>query len=65
MGNPDMENPSTDKPTAKQRYGTIYYQNNGHNVDVFNVFIPYTIEYEWGWITRFTNFEIDSTHGVH
>ncbi len=65
MGNPNLASPSTKKPTAKQRYGTIYYQNNGHNVDIFNVYIPYTVEYEWGWITRFANWEIDSTHGVH
>ena len=65
MGNPDLANPTTTYHALKQRFGTIYYQNNGHNVVRLHVYIPYTIEYEWGWITRFADFDIDSTHGQH
>ena len=65
MGTPNLENPTTKYHAQKQRFGTVYYQNNGHNVQIFDVYIPYTIEYEWGWITRFADFVIDSTHGTH
>jgi hypothetical protein len=65
MGTPNFENPTTKYHAQKQRFGTVYYQNNGHNVQIFDVYIPYTIEYEWGWITRFADFVIDSTHGNH
>ena len=65
MGTPNFTTPTTKYHAQKQRFGTIYYQNNGHNVTKFDVYIPYTIEYEWGWITRFADFIIDSTHGQH
>ena len=65
MGTPNFENPTTKYHAQKQRFGTVYYQNNGHNVQIFDVYIPYTVEYEWGWITRFADFVIDSTHGQH
>ena len=63
MGNPNFDTPTTKYNAQKQRFGTIYYQNNGHNVVKLLVVVPYTIEYEWGWITRFAPFDIDSTHG--
>ena len=50
---------------CKQRFGTIYYENSGENLTEFDVYIPYTIEYEWGWISRLANFHINSTHGNH
>jgi hypothetical protein len=65
MGLPDFDNPGTKYDAKKQRFGTIYYQNNAENVTEFDVYIPYTIEYEWGWISRIANFHIDSTHGNH
>ena len=65
MGTPNFENPTLKYHAQKQRFGTVYYQNNGHNVQIFDVYIPYTIEYEWGWITRFADFVIDSTEGNH
>jgi hypothetical protein len=63
MGRPDLENPTTVYDRYKQRFGTIYYQNNAENVTEFDVFVPYTIEYEWGWLSRIADFHIDTTHG--
>jgi len=63
MGNPSLTNPSTKFNNKKQRFSAIYYQNNGDVVDEFDVYIPYTIEYEWGWLSRIADFKINTTHG--
>jgi len=65
MGYPNMVEPSTLYDANKEGFGVIYYQNNGDNVTEFDVYIPITIEYEWGWLSRIVGFHIDSTHGVH
>ena len=65
MGYPSLTNPSTKFNNTKQRFGVIYYQNNGDNVTNFDVIVPITIEYEWGWLTRFAQFNIQDTHGNH
>ena len=63
MGNPSLTSPSTKFNNKKQRFSAIYYQNNGDVVDEFDVYIPYTIEYEWGWLSRIADFKINTTHG--
>jgi len=45
------------------RFGSIFYENNGDNVEVFDVIIPVTIFYEWGSQKYYTKWRIDTTHG--
>jgi hypothetical protein len=65
MNYPNPIDPTVKYDAKKQRFGTIYYQNNGDNLVEFDLFIPYTIEYEWGWISRIADFKMNSTHGNH
>jgi hypothetical protein len=47
----------------KEKFGAIYYANNGDNVTVFDVKIPVTIYYEWGSFESVITWHIDTTHG--
>jgi hypothetical protein len=49
--------------TNKERFGAIYYANNGDNVTEFDIKVPVTIEYEWGSFTKNIKIHIDATHG--
>jgi hypothetical protein len=65
MGVPNPLDPTIVYDLKKQRFGTIYYQNRGDNLVEFDLFVPYTIEYEWGWLSRIAWFKMNSTHGNH
>ena len=47
----------------KAKFGTIWYYNNGGNVETFKVRIPITIAYEWGEFTTKVEFTINGTIG--
>ena len=47
----------------KAKFGTIWYYNNGGNVETFKVKVPVTITYEWGSFTRMVEFTIKPTIG--
>lgn len=47
----------------KAKFGTIWYYNNGGNVEEFKVKVPVTITYEWGSFTREVEFTIKPTIG--
>ena len=47
----------------KAKFGTIWYYNNGGNVETFKVKVPVTITYEWGSFTRKVEFTIKPTIG--
>ena len=49
--------------TRLAKFGSIYYENNGDNVEQFDVIIPITIFYEWGSQKYFTKWHIDTTTG--
>ena len=52
-----------DMETNKSKYGVIYYQNNGDNVDKFTVRIPMCIHYVWGSFWTTLELTIDTTLG--
>jgi hypothetical protein len=45
----------------KAAFGGFYYENNGDNVQEFDVKIPITIEYEWGKFKQTVTWHIDRT----
>lgn len=47
----------------KAEFGTIWYYNNGGNVETFKVRVPITIAYEWGEFTTKVEFTINGTIG--
>ena len=47
----------------KAKFGTIWYYNNGGNVETFKVRVPITIAYEWGEFTTEVEFTINGTIG--
>lgn len=47
----------------KAKFGTIWYYNNGGNVETFKVKVPITIAYEWGEFTTKVEFTIKGTIG--
>ena len=47
----------------KAEFGTIWYYNNGGNVETFKVRVPITIAYEWGEFTTEVEFTINGTIG--
>ena len=47
----------------KAKFGTIWYYNNGGNVETFKVRVPITIAYEWGEFTTKVEFTIKGTIG--
>lgn len=47
----------------KAKFGTIWYYNNGGNVETFKVRIPISIAYEWGEFTTKVEFTINGTIG--
>ena len=47
----------------KAKFGTIWYYNNGGNVETFKVKVPITIAYEWGEFTTEVEFTIKGTIG--
>lgn len=47
----------------KDKFGAIYYANNGDNVTDFSVRIPVTIEYEWGYFKQYIQIDITRTTG--
>ena len=47
----------------KAEFGTIWYYNNGGNVETFKVRVPITIAYEWGEFTTKVEFTIKGTIG--
>ena len=47
----------------KAKFGTIWYYNNGGNVETFKVKVPITIAYEWGEFTTEVEFTINGTIG--
>jgi hypothetical protein len=47
----------------KAKFGTIWYYNNGGNVETFKVRVPITIAYEWGEFTTKVEFTINGTIG--
>jgi hypothetical protein len=49
----------------KERFGVIYYQNNGDNLTEFNIVVPITVEYYWGWLTRYQKIHFYDTRGNH
>ena len=46
---------------SKELFGGFYYENNGDNVQEFDVEIPITIEYEWGKFKQTITWHIDRT----
>ena len=46
---------------SKELFGGFYYENNGDNVQEFDVEIPITIEYEWGKFKQTVTWHIDRT----
>ena len=42
-------------------FSSFYYENNGDNVQEFDVEIPITIEYEWGKFKQTITWHIDRT----
>jgi hypothetical protein len=47
--------------THKAEFGGFYYENNGDNVQEFEVQIPITIEYEWGKFKQTVTWKIKRT----
>ena len=47
----------------KAKFGTIWYYNNGGNVETFKVKVPVTVEYEWGKFTTKVEITINPTIG--
>ena len=45
----------------KSEFGYIYYENNGENVEKFNVKVPVTVSYTWGDFQTYVLIEIDRT----
>ena len=54
---------SSSQLLRKERFGAIYYANNGENVDKFDLKIPVTIHYWWGELSEILEVHIDTTHG--
>lgn len=48
--------------TNKARFGGFYYANNGDNVTEFDVIIPITVHYEWGYVNAKVKWHINTTH---
>ena len=46
-----------------EKFGAIYYKNNGDNVNEFYVKVPVTVEYEWGTFTTYVKINIKTTLG--
>ena len=47
----------------KEKFGAIYYKNNGDNVNEFYVKVPVTVEYEWGTFKTMVKINIKTTLG--
>ena len=47
----------------KEKFGAIYYANNGENVTEFDLKIPVTISYWWGDLSEIVNIHIKRTTG--
>lgn len=45
----------------KSEFGYIYYENNGENVEKFNVKVPVTVSYTWGDFQTYVVITIDRT----
>ena len=54
---------TTHMEANKAKFGTIWYYNNGGNVETFKVRVPITIAYEWGEFTTEVEFTINGTIG--
>ena len=50
-------------PVQKEKFGAIYYKNNGDNVTEFDLRIPISIEYEWGKFDQVVTLHINRTLG--
>jgi hypothetical protein len=48
-------------PAKKALFGGFYYENNGDNVQEFDVIIPIMLEYEWGKIKQEITWHINRT----
>jgi hypothetical protein len=48
-----------------RRFGAIYYRNDTDNVTEFDVRIPITIWYEWGYLDSYVTIHVNSTAGQH
>jgi len=48
---------------CRDTYGYIWYENNGDNVNEFDVIFPVTVTYEWGQITTNIKLHIIDTLG--
>ena len=46
-----------------RRFGAIYYKNDSGNVEEFDLRIPMTIWYEWGYLDYVLNLHVDRTGG--
>ena len=46
-----------------EKFGAIYYKNNGDNVNEFYVKVPVTVEYEWGTFKTMVKINIKTTLG--
>lgn len=45
----------------KSEFGYIYYENNGDNVQKFNIKVPVTVSYTWGDFKTYVTISIDRT----
>ncbi|MCQ2212328.1 MAG: hypothetical protein MJZ36_01685 [Bacteroidaceae bacterium] len=48
---------------CREKYGYVYYENNGDDVNEFDVIFPVTVTYEWGQITTNIKLHIIDTLG--
>lgn len=48
---------------VRKTIGYIYYDNNGDNVNEFDVIVPITVSYEWGTFTQKVKIHIKDTLG--
>ena len=46
-----------------QKFGMIFYENNGENVNTFSIKVPVTVYYEWGHFDTYLTITINSTKG--
>ena len=54
---------SPEDQDKKAQFGALYYENNGENVEEFDLLIPITIEYEWGKFEQKVKIHINRTLG--
>lgn len=59
----DLYNKFKTDAAFRKALGYIYYDNNGDNVNEFDVIVPITVSYDWGSFTKMVKIHIKDTLG--